>query len=87
MNEKEISKNIESYSGYYKSLLSNEEINNSDQKMTLYKKRLKDMYSSGEFKTHNIYPSTNVAFVYAINVKRVIENLMDNNSMNHRIDI
>ena len=34
--------------------------------MTSYEKRLADMYNSDEFRAHNIYPSTNVSFVYAV---------------------
>ena len=34
--------------------------------MSSYKARLKEMYRSDGFKTHNIYPSTNVSFVYAV---------------------
>lgn len=66
MNQKEIEKNIKSYSKYYKSLLSNEGIKGIDQRMTSYEKRLEDMYNSDEFRAHNIYPSTNVSFVYAV---------------------
>ncbi len=43
MNQKEIEKNIKSYSKYYKSLLSNEGIKGIDQRMTSYEKRLEDM--------------------------------------------
>lgn len=66
MNQKEIEKNIKSYSKYYKSLLSNEGIKGIDQRMTSYEKRLADMYNSDGFRAHNIYPSTNVSFVYAV---------------------
>ena len=66
MNQKEIEKNIKSYSKYYKSLLLNEGIKGIDQRMTSYEKRLEDMYNSDEFRAHNIYPSTNVSFVYAV---------------------
>lgn len=59
-------KNIKSYSEYYKSLLLNEGINDIDQRMSAYGKRLEDMYNSDEFKAHDIYPSTNVSFVYAV---------------------
>ena len=66
MNQKEIEKNIKSYSKYYKSLLSNEGIKGIDQRMTSYEKRLEDMYNSDGFRAHNIYTSTNVSFVYAV---------------------
>ena len=34
--------------------------------MASYETRLRTMYGSEEYKAHNIYPSTNVAFVYAV---------------------
>ncbi len=66
MNAKKISKSIKSASKYYKILLSNEGLNDIDQRMTSYEKRLENMYNSEAFKAHNIYPSTNVSFVYAV---------------------
>ena len=66
MSGKEISKCIKSYSKYYRSLLSNEGMKDIDQRILSYEKRLEDMYHSDEYKAHNIYPSTNVAFVYAV---------------------
>ncbi len=66
MKEKELNKNIRSFSKYYQNLLSNEGIKNIAQKMSLYRKRLEDMYRSEAFKAYSIYPSVNVAFVYAV---------------------
>lgn len=43
-----------------------EGIENVDQRMMSYETRLKEMYNSKDFETHNIYPSTNVSFVYAV---------------------
>jgi hypothetical protein len=63
---KEIEKNIKSYSKYYRNLLINEKITDIDAKMASYETRLRTMYGSGEYKAHNIYPSTNVSFVYAV---------------------
>ena len=45
MNAKEINKTIRAFSKYYKNLLSNEGMENIDQKMSSYEKRLEDMYS------------------------------------------
>lgn len=64
--EKEIEKNIRSYAKYYRNLLVNEGISDIDAKMESYEKRLRAMYDSKEYEAHNIYPSTNVAFVYAV---------------------
>ena len=66
MNAKEIDKNLKAYSKYYRKLLLNEGINDVEPKMTAYETRLRKMYSSYEFTAHNIYPSTNVSFVYAV---------------------
>ena len=66
MNTKEIDKKYKAYSKYYKNLLVNEGIKDVDERMSSYEKRLKEMYNSKEFKAHNVYPSTNVSFVYAV---------------------
>jgi hypothetical protein len=66
LNENEIDKKLKSYAKYYRKLLENEGIGNADERMTLYEIRLRNMYNSEEFTKHNIYPSTNVSFVYAI---------------------
>ena len=66
MNAKEIDKNIRTYSRYYERLLSNEGISDIDQRMSSYKTRLKELYGSEAYMNHNIYPSTNVSFVYAV---------------------
>ena len=66
MNAKEIDKKIKSYSKYYRNILVNEGLEDIDRRMSSYKTRLKEMYRSDGFETHNIYPSTNVSFVYAV---------------------
>ncbi len=66
MDKKEIDKNLRSYAKYYRKILENEGIGNADERMTLYETRLRNMYNSEEFVKHNIYPSTNVCFVYAV---------------------
>lgn len=66
MNHREINKRIKSYSKYYRNVLINEGLEDVDQRMLSYETRLKEMYDSGEFKAHDIYPSTNVSFVYAV---------------------
>ena len=66
MDDKEIGKNLRSYTKYYRKVLLNEGLKDVDQRMTSYETRLKEMYSSDEFKAHSIYPSTNVSFVYAV---------------------
>ncbi|MCR5094368.1 MAG: hypothetical protein K6B72_10390 [Lachnospiraceae bacterium] len=62
----EIDKKIRSFSGYYRSVLVNEGVNDVAPKMLSYETRLREMCNSDEFTAHNIYPSTNVSFVYAV---------------------
>ena len=66
MNTKEIKKNIKSYSKYYRNVLINEKMDEIELRMASYEKRLEEMYSSEKYAEHNIYPSTNVSFVYAV---------------------
>jgi hypothetical protein len=66
MKTKEIDKKIRSFSKYYRNLLLDEEVDDIDARMASYKTRLKEMYNSEDFVNHNIYPSTNVPFVYAV---------------------
>ena len=66
MTGKEINKNLKAYSKYYRNILENEGIKDIDVRMVSYETRLRTMYCSEEFTKHNIYPSTNVPFVYAV---------------------
>ena len=66
MNQKEIRKNIRSFSKYYRNAIINEGIDDIEKRMSLYETRLEEMYSSENYAKHNIYPSTNVSFVYAV---------------------
>ena len=66
MTGKEINKNLKAYSKYYRNILENEGIKDIDVRMVSYETRLRTMYRSEEFTKHNIYPSTNVPFVYAV---------------------
>ncbi|MBR5340535.1 MAG: L-2-amino-thiazoline-4-carboxylic acid hydrolase [Erysipelotrichaceae bacterium] len=66
MNQKEIRKNIKSFSKYYRNALINEGMDDIEKRMSLYETRLKEMYNSENYAKHNIYPSTNVSFVYAV---------------------
>ena len=63
---KEIKKNIKSYSKYYRNALINEGMDDIKQRMASYEARLEEMYNSENYAKHNIYPSTNVSFVYAV---------------------
>lgn len=56
MNNKEIDKNIKSYSKYYRNALINENVNDIEKCMASYEARLKRMYNSEEYEKHNNYP-------------------------------
>ena len=49
MNNKEIDKNIKSYSKYYRNALINENVNDIEKCMASYEARLKRMYNSEEY--------------------------------------
>jgi hypothetical protein len=66
MTAKEINKNMKAYAKYYRKVLENEGVNDVESKMAKYETRLTELYNSAKFEEHNIYPSTNVAFVYAV---------------------
>ena len=59
-------KAIKKYSEIYKKVLSAAGIENSGQNIDAYKKRLGEMYSSDNFRKHNIYPTTNATNIYAV---------------------
>lgn len=59
-------KAIKKYSEIYKKVLSAAGIENSEQNIDAYKKRLGEMYSSDNFRKHNIYPTTNATNIYAV---------------------
>lgn len=59
-------KTVAKYAKVYRKLLEKENRSDMDEKVSAYKKRLTEMYSSEKFKEHNIYPSTDVTLIYAI---------------------
>lgn len=59
-------KAIKEYGKYYRIALEEGRFDNIEEKIRTFEKRLKEMYSSENFKKHNIYPTINVAYVYAV---------------------
>ena len=59
-------KAIKEYGKYYRIALEEGRFDNIEEKMKTFEKRLKEMYSSENFKKHNIYPTINVTYVYAV---------------------
>lgn len=66
MDAKKINKNLKAYSRYYRNVIENEGIDNIGGRMASYEARLRTMYESDAFEKHDVYPSTNVSFVYAV---------------------
>ena len=59
-------KAIKEYGKYYRIALEEGRFDNIEEKMKTFEKRLEEMYSSENFKKHNIYPTINVTYVYAV---------------------
>ena len=59
-------KTIKTYVKNYRAALKEAGLTDIDSKMKAFVKRLRKMYASGNFRKHNIYPSTNTVFVYAV---------------------
>lgn len=55
-----------SYSKIYRKALQNARLDNVEQRISAYSKRLSEMYVSDLFKEHNIYPTMNVVLIYAV---------------------
>lgn len=59
-------KTVRQYSKIYRKVLKEAGLDDSKQNISLYEKRLEEMYQSDNFKKHNIYPSTNTTYIYAV---------------------
>jgi len=59
-------KAIKEYGKYYRIALKECGFDNIDGKMMTFEKRLKEMYASENYKKHNIYPTMNVTYIYAV---------------------
>ncbi|MCR4930110.1 MAG: L-2-amino-thiazoline-4-carboxylic acid hydrolase [Lachnospiraceae bacterium] len=59
-------KAIKEYGKYYRIALEEGRFDNIEEKMKTFEKRLEEMYSSENFKKHNIYPTMNVTYIYAV---------------------
>ena len=60
------SKTVNKYTKAYKAVLTKAHFSDIDKNLDAYAKRLSKMYSSEDFKRHNIYPTTNTTYIYAI---------------------
>ncbi len=62
----EISKAVMKYGKIYRKILVIGNHPDSDEKQEAYEKRLAEMYASPKYAEHNIYPTTNAEYIYAI---------------------
>ena len=61
-----IEKTIKSYAIIYRKALVDWKIQEIDDEIASYESRLREMYTSDNFKRHSNYPSTNAVHVYAV---------------------
>ena len=61
-----IAKTVKKYGKIYRRILVIGSYPDPDLKQEAYEKRLTEMYASEKYAEHNIYPSTNTEYVYAI---------------------
>lgn len=59
-------KAIRTYEKNYRTALKESGFDDIEQKITAFEKRLREMYASENFKKHNIYPTTNTTYIYAV---------------------
>ena len=62
----EISKTVIKYGKIFRKILVIGNFPDSDVKQKAYEKRLTEMYASQKYAEHNIYPTTNAEYIYAI---------------------
>ena len=61
-----IEKTIKSYAKIYRKALVDGKIQEIDDEIASYESRLREMYTSDNFKRHSNYPSTNAVHIYAV---------------------
>ncbi len=59
-------KAIKTYSKNYWTALKEAGFADIDQKLKAFESRLREMYASGNFKRHNIYPTTDATYIYSV---------------------
>lgn len=62
----ETAKTVKKYGSTYRKILAALNDPNPDRKQEAYEKRLTEMYNSEKYAEHNIYPTTNAEYIYAI---------------------
>lgn len=59
-------KKIKKYVKIYRKVLSETKVDNKQQCIVSYERRLSDMYHSESFQKHNVYPTTDTPHIYAV---------------------
>ena len=62
----EMEKTVKKYGKIYRKILAALNSSDSDRKQEAYEKRLTEMYASEKYAEHNVYPTTNTEYIYAI---------------------
>ena len=62
----ETAKTVKKYGSTYRKILAALNDPDPDRKQEAYEKRLTEMYNSEKYAEHNIYPTTNAEYIYAI---------------------
>ena len=62
----EMAKTVKKYGKIYRKILVIGNCSDPDAEQEAYEKRLTEMYASEKYAEHNIYPTTNTEYIYAI---------------------
>ncbi len=62
----EMAKTVKKYGKIYRKILVIGNYSDPDTEQEAYEKRLTEMYASEKYAEHNIYPTTNTEYIYAI---------------------
>ena len=66
MKKDKTDQTIEKYAGAYRKVLKSGGLPDTEEEIDAYRKRLKEMYASDNFRKYNVYPTTNTVYVFAI---------------------
>ena len=62
----DIEKSVAKYSKNFHTVLVKGNFPNISKHIAAYRARLSEMYASESFRKHNIYPTTNTPYIYAV---------------------
>lgn len=79
-------KNVKKYSKVYRTALEVNKFANIDMRVKSFENRLQQMYNSQTYTVHNVYPTMDVAKIYAV-IAMCLELKQDSYSDNEIIDI